>query len=91
MIKIDDNGIEIVKGDIFNLLVVPSIWSNNAVYTATVTGATVGFNITCSLFRDKYVRLYAEDTDVNEGVYTLTIYKNGEQVESKPLIVKGVR
>lgn len=90
MIKITDNGIEVNKGDIFNMLTVPSVWSANAVYTAYITASGVNVEVECSLFRDKYVRLYLDKLDLREGVYNFTIYKDGEAVLMEYLIVKGV-
>lgn len=91
MIKITDNGIEVIKDDIFNLLTVPDVWSNRATYTAKVTASGVNVDIECSLFRDKYVRLYKQPLGLREGTYTLTVYKDGDEVYKNFLIVKGVK
>lgn len=90
MIKIDENGITCVKGDIFNLLTVPDEWDDDAVYTAeaTVSGNTLAF--TCTLFHGKYVRVYSNNMTLAAGVGTFTMEKDGEEVLSKPFIVKEV-
>ena len=90
MIKIDENGISCTKGDIFNMLIVPDVWDDDAVYTATATvgGDTVTF--TCSLFRDKYVRIYSNNMNLREGIGTISIECDGDEVLNKPFIVKEV-
>ena len=90
MIKIDNNGITCTKGDIFNLLGVPDIWDEDDVYTAsaTVNGDTVNF--TCTLFREKYVRIYSNSMTLNKGIGTFTVEQNGVEVVNKPFIVEEV-
>ena len=91
MIRITENGIEVIKDDIFNMLVVPDIWDNRAVYTCKITASGVDVDIECSLFRDKYVRLYKQPLDLRAGTYILTVYKDGEEIYNNFLIIKGVK
>lgn len=90
MIKIDNNGISCTKGDIFNMLTVPDTWDGTATYTAsaTVNGDTVNF--TCTLFRDKYVRVYSNSMTLDAGIGTFSMEKNGTEVLNKPFIVEEV-
>ena len=90
MIKIDENGISCTKGDIFNLLVVPDHWDADAVYasTATIRGRSVNFQ--CSMFRDKYVRIFSNAMTLDEGIGTFVMTKDGTEIMNKPFIVKEV-
>ena len=90
MIRIDNNGITCTKGDIFNLLMAVEPWDRNATFacTASVGGNSVAF--TCSLFRDKYVRVYSNNMNLRPGIGTIVMTKAGEEVMNKPFIVEEV-
>lgn len=90
MIKIDENGITCTKGDIFNMLIVPDIWDDEAVYTAEATVDRDSVTFECSLFRNKYVRVYSNEMTINKGIGTIIIEKDGEEVLNKPFIVEEV-
>ena len=80
MIRITDNGIYVVKDDVFNILVVPDVWSNRAVYSCSVTGNGASLDIPCTLFRGKYVRLFKEKLNLKAGTYNLVMLKDDEIV-----------
>ena len=90
MVKIDENGITCTKGDIFNLLMAVEPWDMDAEFecTATVGGHSVDFE--CSLFRDKYVRVYSNEMNLPKGIGTIVMTKDGEEVMNKPFIVEEV-
>ena len=90
MIRIDNNGITCTKGDIFNLLMAVEPWDADATYTctATVGGNSVAF--TCSLFLDKYVRVYSNNMNLSKGIGTIVMTKDGDEVMNRPFIVEEV-
>lgn len=90
MIRIDNNGITCTKGDIFNLLMAVEPWDADAVYTCTATVGGDSVNFTCSLFVDKYVRVYSNNMNLSAGVGTIVMTKDGEECMSRPFIVEEV-
>ena len=90
MIRIDENGITCTKGDIFNLLMAVEPWDLTAVFecSAAVRGHSMDFD--CSLFRDKYVRVYSNNMNLPEGIGVIVMTKDGEEVMNKPIIVEEV-
>lgn len=90
MIRIDNNGITCTKGDIFNLLIVVEPWDANATYTCTATVGNGSVSFTCSLFRDKYVRVYSNNMTLSKGIGTIVMEKDGTEVLNRPFIVEEV-
>jgi len=90
MIRIDENGITCTKGDIFNLLMAVEPWDVNATYTCTATVGSGIVNFTCSLFRNKYVRVYSNNMNLSKGIGTIVMTKDGTEVMNRPFIVEEV-
>lgn len=90
MIVIDNNGITCTRGDIFNMLTVPDTWDDTATYTASATVGGETVNFTCTLFRDKYVRVYSNNMTMGAGIGTFVMEKNGTEVLNKPFIIQEV-
>lgn len=90
MIRIDNNGITCTKGDIFNLLMAVEPWDADATYTCTATVGGDSVSFTCSLFVDKYVRVYSNNMNLSAGIGTIVMEQDGVEVMNKPFIVEEV-
>ena len=90
MIRIDSNGITCTKGDIFNLLMAVEPWDANATYTCTATVGGSSVSLTCSLFLDKYVRVYSNNMNLSKGIGTIVMTQDGVEVMNRPFIVEEV-
>ena len=90
MIRIDENGITCTKGDIFNLLMAVEPWDADATYTCTATVGGDSVTFTCSLFLDKYVRVYSNSMNLSKGIGTIVMTKDGTEVMNRPFIVEEV-
>ena len=90
MIRIDNNGITCTKGDIFNLLMAVEPWDADATYTCTATVGGNSVTFTCSLFLDKYVRVYSNNMNLSKGIGTIVMTQDGNEVMNKPFIVEEV-
>ena len=90
MIRIDNNGITCTKGDIFNLLMAVEPWDADATYTCTATVGGNSVTFACSLFLDKYVRVYSNNMNLSKGIGTIVMTQDGNEVMNKPFIVEEV-
>ena len=90
MIRIDNTGITCTKGDIFNLLMAVEPWDADATYTCTATVGGDSVSFTCSLFVDKYVRVYSNNMNLSAGIGTIVMEQDGVEVMNKPFIVEEV-